>query len=105
MIATINDEEYHAAFKMDELQHVSITFHSSKGLEFDQVIVFANDYQLDDNDSICNHYVAVTRAKSRVIIVKLCDYKQYNGMKYFDNLTKMFEKAGIRPDDVMQIIE
>ena len=105
LIATINDEEYHAAFKMDELQHVSITFHSSKGLEFDQVIVFANDYQLDDNDSICNHYVAVTRAKSRLIIVKLCDYKQYNGMKYFDNLTKMFEKAGIRPDDVMQIIE
>lgn len=38
---TISDAGYQVAFEPDKYQHISITFHSSKGLEFEQVIVFA----------------------------------------------------------------
>ena len=68
---TISDTSFHAAFEADKYQHIAITFHSSKGLEFEQVIVFAEDYKLNDMPSIYNHYVAVTRAKSKLIIIKL----------------------------------
>ena len=34
---TICDKKFHPAFNIDGLQRIAITFHSSKGLEFDQV--------------------------------------------------------------------
>lgn len=66
---TIIQEEFHAGFKLEKYNNISITFHSSKGLEYEQVIVFAEDYALNDEQSIYNHYVAITRAKSKLIIV------------------------------------
>lgn len=101
---TIINDEYHPAFHMDELSHVAITFHSSKGLEFDQVIVFANDYQLNDEVSIYNHYVAVTRAKSKLIIVLLSDVNDWAGRQYCKNLQKLFGEAGVWLEDVMRIV-
>lgn len=68
---TICDSSYHVAFELDKYKHIATTFHSSKGLEFEQVIVFAEDYSLKDMPSIYNHYVAATRAKNKLIIVKL----------------------------------
>ena len=104
MISTIVDEAYHPAFHMDELSHVAITFHSSKGLEFDQVIVFAYDYALNKPDSIYNHYVAVTRAKSKLIIVRLTDVNEWSGMQYCQNLVALFKKGGVTLNDVMTIL-
>ena len=66
---TIIDETYHPAFQIEEYRSIAITFHSSKGLEFDQVLIFADDYILNDESSIYNHYVATTRAKNRLIII------------------------------------
>ena len=43
---TICDSKFHPAFNMDELKRIAITFHSSKGLEFEQVILFVSDYRL-----------------------------------------------------------
>lgn len=43
---TICDKRYHSAFKIDDLKRIAITFHSSKGLEFEQVIMFVSDYRL-----------------------------------------------------------
>ena len=45
-----------------------MTFHSSKGLEYEQVIIFGEDYS-EIESKIYNHYVAVTRAKEKLIIV------------------------------------
>ena len=104
MISTIVDEAYHPAFHMDELSHVAITFHSSKGLEFDQVIVFANDYALNKPDSIYNHYVAVTRAKSKLIIVRLTDVNEWSGMQYCQNLVALLKKGGVTLNEVMTIL-
>ena len=75
LFKTISDTSFHVAFEADKYKHIAITFHSSKGLEFEQVIVFAEDYRLSDMSSIYNHYVAVTRAKSKLIIVKLNNYQ------------------------------
>ena len=104
MLLTINEHEYHPAFHIDELRHVALTFHSSKGLEFDQVIVFANDYPLNKEASIYEHYVAVTRAKSKLIIVLLSDEKDWAGRQYCQNLQKLFREAGVSLGEVMKIV-
>jgi ATP-dependent exoDNAse (exonuclease V) beta subunit len=37
LFETIIDKKYHSAFNIDGLNRIAITFHSSKGLEFDQL--------------------------------------------------------------------
>ena len=98
LFETVTDKKYHVAFEPDKYQHVAITFHSSKGLEFEQVIVFAEDYRLSDVSSLCNHYVAVTRAKSKLIIVK---QNSYNANCFQVNLEKLFAKSGVKINDVL----
>lgn len=98
LFQTIIDEKYHVAFETEKYQHIAITFHSSKGLEFEQVIVFAEDYRLSDISSLCNHYVAVTRAKSKLIIVKL---NNYNANCFQTNLSKIFAKHNLRISDLL----
>ena len=96
---TISDTQYHSAFKIEDYKKVSMTFHSSKGLEYDQVIVFTEDYSLNTEESIYNHYVAVTRAKSKLIIV------DYGNERFIHNLNTILERKGLELEDVMTIIE
>ena len=95
---TISDKSFHVAFETDRYQHIAITFYSSKGLEFEQVIVFAEDYRLSDMPSIYNHYVSVTRAKNKLIIVKL---NNYNANCFQTNLSRLFSKSGLNILDVV----
>lgn len=95
---TVTEEIYHTAFKIEEYNNISITFHSSKGLEYDQVIVFANDYALNDLSSIYNHYVAVTRAKSRLIIVNC------NNSRFINNLNNLLLPKHLQIQDIMSIV-
>ena len=71
---TINDPVYYPSFSKN-IKHISLTIHSSKGLEFNQVILFADDYNLNNDNEIYNHYVASTRAKNKLIIVYLKDIR------------------------------
>lgn len=98
---TIKNEKYHAAFNIDMLKNVSITFHSSKGLEYDLVVIFAEDYRLADETSIYNHYVAVTRAKSKLIIVYNSDW---NAQKYVENLSSLLKKRNLKLTDIVTIV-
>lgn len=98
LFSTINDKKYHAAFDTENYQNIAITFHSSKGLEFDQVILFAGDYDLSDASGIYNHYVAVTRAKGKVIIVKFPDYCSN---KFECGLSKIFGLSGLNINDLV----
>lgn len=95
---TISNTKYHVAFEPDKYRHIAITFHSSKGLEFEQVIVFAEDYQLSNIASICNHYVAVTRGKNKLVIVRLNKYKADCFQK---NLDSLFAQSGVKIGDVV----
>lgn len=104
MIDTIKDEQFHPAFYLDELKHVTMTFHSSKGLEYEQVIIFANDYPLANPESIYNHYVAVTRAKTKLIIIRTTDIDDNNGRTYCSNIKRLFGREGVNPQDVMTIV-
>lgn len=98
LFQTVTEKEFYAAFETEKNQHIAITFHSSKGLEFEQVIVFAEDYNLFDKSKLCNHYVAVTRAKSKLIIVKLNNQKS----EIFQcGLVKILSKSNLTIDDVM----
>lgn len=95
---TISDTSFHVAYEADKYQHIAITFHSSKGLEFEQVIVFAEDYRLADMPSVYNHYVSVTRAKNKLIIVKL---NKYNANCFQTNLSRLFSESGLSISDVV----
>ncbi len=98
---TIKDEKFHVAFNMESYNNISITFHSSKGLEFNQVIIFAEDYRLQDESSIYNHYVATTRAKNKLIIVK---FNNYNANIFQTNLTQIFKKKELNLTDVLTVV-
>lgn len=98
LFQTITDEKFYVAFETEKYQHIAITFHSSKGLEFEQVIVFAEDYNLFDVSGLCNHYVAATRAKSKLIIVKLNNYK---ANIFQANLSKIFKKSNLDIGDLV----
>ena len=89
---TVSDNCYHVAFQAEKYDHIAITFHSSKGLEFEQVIIFAEDYyNIPEESNLYNHYVAVTRAKSKLIIVKFNNYKDD---KFQSNLEQVFSNNG-----------
>jgi superfamily I DNA/RNA helicase len=100
---TLNNIEYHVAFEIEKQKNIAITFHSSKGLEYEQVIVFAEDYSLEDEQAIYNHYVAVTRAKSKLIIV----YQKNNvrDKLYADNLNAILKSIEIEFKDIVDIIK
>ncbi|OPJ62568.1 UvrD-helicase domain-containing protein [Clostridium oryzae] len=102
LYTTIVDESFHPAFNVDQLNRIAITFHSSKGLEFEQVIVFASDYRLSDAESIYNHYVAVTRAKTKLIIINL---GEYNDNIYHDRLESIFGDSQLRIEDVVTVVD
>lgn len=70
-------------------------------MEFEQVIVFASDYKLSDSESIYNHYVAVTRAKSKLIIV---DVGTYNDNIYSSNLAEIFAISNVKIEDVATVV-
>lgn len=95
---TVTDEKFHVAFETEKYQHIAITFHSSKGLEFEQVIIFAEDYRLSDASSLSNHYVAVTRAKCKLIIIKL---NNYNANCFQSNLTSILAKSNLEIKNVL----
>lgn len=99
---TIKEPEYHPAFSMNNYKNVSITFHSSKGLEYDQVILFAEDYRLNDMQSIYNHYVASTRAKSKLVIVYIKN--GYNDGIFANNLNKILAKSNLKARDILTVI-
>lgn len=99
---TIENTEFHVAFEPDKYKHVSITFHSSKGLEFEQVILFAEDYRLNDLSSIYNHYVASSRAKKKLIIIRR---RNSNSNHFERNLKSIINESNLDLEDLIDIIE
>ena len=99
---TICDKKFHPAFNIDGLQRIAITFHSSKGLEFDQVILFTSDYRLATEQDICNHYVAATRAKSKLILIYISG--DTNAAIYAKNINNILAESGLKMKDVATVV-
>lgn len=102
LFETIADKKYHPAFNVESLNRVSLTFHSSKGLEFDQVVLFVSDYTLSNEQEIYNHYVASTRAKTRLIMVYTGDNKS---QQYAENINNILSESKLKMRDVASIID
>lgn len=73
---TLSNEAHKKAFVSSENKYKIMTVFSAKGLEFDQVIGFGKDYFLNNLNQKNNHYVLVTRAKKKVIVINNGIYKQ-----------------------------
>ena len=99
---TICDERYHPAFNIDGLKRVAITFHSSKGLEFEQVILFVSDYRLSSEQDIYNHYVAATRAKSKLIMVYING--DWNAKQFAKNINRILAESNLKMRDVATVV-
>jgi len=92
LLETIMDEKYHCVFRANELKNVAITCHASKGLEFDNVVIFATDYDFENSTDLCNHYVASTRARNNLFIVyNSHDRRCKTYIKYMSNVAKALE--------------
>lgn len=100
LFSTISESIYQVAFELDKYQNISLTFHSSKGLEFDQVIVFAEDYKLDELDGLYNHYVASTRGKTKLIII---DTHNHKSICFKRSLEEILAKSGLKISDILTI--
>ena len=99
---TICDKRYHPAFNIDGLKRIAITFHSSKGLEFEQVILFVSDYRLSSEQDIYNYYVAATRAKSKLIMVYIDN--DWNAIQFAKNINRIFAESNLKMSDVATIV-
>lgn len=95
---TVSDSSFHVAFNADNYKNIAITFHSSKGLEFDQVIIFAEDYDLSKKTDIFNHYVAVTRAKTKLIIISKHNFSSNSFQR---NIRSILKQSGLILEDVL----
>jgi len=82
---TLENDSYYISFLNNDSKHKIMTVFATKGLEFDQIIIRASDYPLDGIGSLNNHYVALTRAKEKVVIVDNTNIYQKN---IFDRLKK-----------------
>lgn len=95
-IKTIKDSKYDNSFNGNVFKHNVITIHSSKGLEFDQIVMCASDFRIHWNRDLNEHYVSVTRAKSKVIIVLDDD-------NYIKKVSNIVNNLGLELADVIKI--
>lgn len=65
----VNDEKYIPTYNQDLYKLTSGTIHSSKGLEFEQVIINAQDYDMTRDGIMFLHYVAISRPEERLLII------------------------------------
>lgn len=87
----VNDEKYFATYNSERFERVVTTVHSAKGLQYEQVIILAENYNLDDEAQLNLHYVATSRPEKRLLI--LCNYSTQNGKKYCARLKENVEKV------------
>lgn len=72
---TLSNQRFSVAFIPSNNKYKIMTIFAAKGLEFDQVIGFGKDYNLTNRDTNNNHYVLITRAKEKVILIDNNYYK------------------------------
>lgn len=103
LFETVVDSKYAVALNPEKPKHCTLTLHSSKGLEFDQVVIFIEDYVHNgaiNNAHINNHYVACTRAKSKLIIVDT-ETNDANAAKH--KIKSLFGDANIPFGDLITV--
>lgn len=103
---TVNDEKYIPTYNQDLYKLTAGTIHSSKGLEFEQVIINAQDYDMTRDGKLFLHYVAISRPEERLLIIAQNGImERYKG--YINNVVLKTKNLGIEieVEKVIKIIE
>lgn len=79
-----------------------VDLYSSKGLEFEQVVLFVSDYRLANEEDIYNHYVAATRAKTKLILVYINN--DWNAGQFRKNINEILEKSSLKMKDIATVV-
>lgn len=69
LYSVVNDPKYVATYNPNNYKNVVTTIHASKGLEYNQVIIIAENYNLNLEDDQYLHYVAVSRPEERLLVL------------------------------------
>lgn len=70
LLDSVTNKYFYPAFIKSNDLHKVMTVFGSKGLEFNQVISFANYYSFNDESKKKNHYVCVTRAEEKFVMME-----------------------------------
>lgn len=107
LFEVVNDSKLEPTYNQDSYKHTSGTIHSSKGLEFKQVIINAQNYDFSRADILFLHYVAVTRPEEKLLILAENNwvYRRYKG--YIDNAIALTQALGfdLSINEVIKIVE
>ena len=95
-ITSIKEDKYDNSFNGKSFSHNIMTVHASKGLEFEQIVMFASDFKINSDMDLNEHYVAVTRARSKVIIVLDNEY-------YLKKVYNIVSKLDLELSDIIKI--
>lgn len=78
LIKVLNDIKYESYFMQSIMdKNTILTTHTAKGLEYDQVVIFTRYYMYKKNINKENHYVGITRAKEKLILIDNgCEYRE-----------------------------
>ncbi|MBM6832290.1 UvrD-helicase domain-containing protein [Megamonas hypermegale] len=87
---TITNTKYIPSLEPEKYSKVCMTIHSSKGLAFDEVVIFLSDFFQNDFRAY-EHYVAITRAKNKLIIIDTSKYllqlqKMYPNINFLEKI-------------------
>ena len=90
----VTDEKYIPSYNQDDYKYTSGTIHSSKGLEYKQVIINAGDYDFSREGIKYLHYVAVSRPEERLLILVNSGYKTRRYMGYIEEAIEKTKELG-----------
>lgn len=93
LFETISDSKYVPTYNQQLYKHIITTIHSSKGLQYDQVIILADDFYYRSKFDEQLHYVAVSRAKEKLLII-------LNNQIYLDKISDCVNKTGALGIDI-----
>ncbi|NSL51885.1 ATP-dependent helicase [Calidifontibacillus erzurumensis] len=92
----ILSEEFDNAYNGKKFLHRVMTIHSSKGLEFDQVMIFASHFDLISGKDLNEHYVATTRGKEMLIVM-------LDSPTYIQNLYNIVKSLKLSLENIIKI--
>lgn len=92
----ILSEDYDNAYNGKKFLHRVMTIHSSKGLGFDQVMIFASDFDLIRGKDLNEHYVATTRGKEKLVVI-------LDSVNYIQYLNSLVESFNLSLENIIEI--
>lgn len=90
LFKVVNEDKYRYYYNASKYKLTSSTIHSSKGLEYEQVIIVGNDFDLTNDNDRYLHYVAVSRPKEKLLVLI---HDSNRGIQYYEELNTVVQKT------------